>query len=302
MGLLTETVLEKAARFLWTSGRVLEQRRFAHLFGSGTASGVLAALDAYADEEGGYAFGLEPDIRGPLGQPIAVPAALRVLEEAGRMVPERLVPLCDWLAERTDPDGGVPAVLPSLRPFPHPPFMPVADDPRGDLLTTGQIAGPLLRHGTEHPWLRAAERFCRAAIEALEETHPYEAGAVVAFLDGVRDRAWAARQGVRLGSLVREQRIVLLDPEKPGEARPAPGYAPGEFHLPHDYAASPGSVARAWFTDAEMDRSLQHLVAVQEEDGGWPLPWAQWSPATAFEARPGVTLAALLTLRAYGSA
>ncbi|MDX6739217.1 hypothetical protein [Actinocorallia sp. A-T 12471] len=299
MGWLSETVIESAGGFLWTSGRVLEQRRFAYLFGSGTASGVLAALDAYADEEGGYAFGLDPDIRGPEGQPIAVPSALRVLEEIGQAREERLVALCDWLAERADPDGGVPAVLPSLRRYPHPPFMPVADDPRGDLLTTGQIAGPLLRHGVEHPWLRKAEAFCRTAIETLKESHPYEVGAAVAFLDGASDRAWAEGQAARLGELVREQRIVLLDPERPEEARLSPGYGPGELHMPHDYAAFPGSVARAWFSDAEMDLSLRHLQESQEADGGWPIRWVQWSSTTASEARPGVTLAALLTLRAY---
>ena len=99
---------------------------------------------------------------------------------------------------------------------------------------------------------------------------------------------------------MRGQRIVLLDPAHPEDAVIAPGYAPGEYHLPHDYAPNPDSMARAWFTDEEMDRSLDHLVAAQQADGGWPITWAKWSATTEFEARPGVTIRALRTLRAYG--
>jgi hypothetical protein len=296
-----DSMISDAGRFLWTSGRVLEQRRFAFLFGDeDTPGGALAALAAYRAAGGGYAFGLEPDVRGPAAQPISVPSALRVLAEADALDGTRATEICDWLAKNTAADGGVPAVLPSLRPYPHPPWLPIGDEPAGDLLATGQIAGPLLGAGAEHPWLETAAVFCRDAIERLDQTHPYEAEAAIAFLDGTPDRAWAGRQARRLGELVRDQRIVLLDPDHPEEARLAPGYAKGEYHLPHDYAPRPGSVARGWFTDAEVDRSLRHLAGDQRGDGGWPVGWAQWSPTTVAEARPGVTLAALLTLRAYG--
>ncbi len=98
---------------------------------------------------------------------------------------------------------------------------------------------------------------------------------------------------------MRERRLVLLDPAHPGEAPVAPGYAPGEHHLPYDYAPTPDSLARAWFTDQEITRSLDALAANQQEDGGWPIRWAQWAPSTAVESRPGVTLAALAMLRAW---
>jgi hypothetical protein len=80
----------------------------------------------------------------------------------------------------------------------------------------------------------------------------------------------------------------------------APGYAPDEHHFPHDYAKAPGSLARAWFTDEEMARSLDFLAGEQREDGGWPIRWRQWAPGTALECRPMVTIEALRTLRAYG--
>jgi hypothetical protein len=298
--MIDDAVISNAGQFLWMSGRVLEQRRFEFLFGGATGpAGVLAALDAYRSQDGGYAFGLEPDVRGPAAQPICIPSVLRILAETGSLHGGRAAAICDWLAGNTAADGGVPAVLPSLRPYPRPPWLVITDAPAGDLLATGQIAGWLHRAGIEHPWLDTATGFCRHAIEQLEQTHPYEAEAAVVFLDGTPDQAWAAREARRLGDLVRDQRIVLLDPDHPEQARLAPGYAPGEYHLPHDFAPRPDSLARAWFTDAEMDRSLRQLAAGQQDDGGWPISWARWSATSEAEGRPPVTLTALTTLRAY---
>jgi hypothetical protein len=298
--MIHNNMVGSAGRFLWTSGRVLDQRRFEFLLGDeADPAGVLAALDAYRTKDGVYAFGLEPDTRGPAAQPISVPSALRVLEETSSLHGTRALRICDWLAKNTAADGGVPTVLPSLSPYPHPPWLPISDEPAGDLLATGQIAGPLLRAGVEHPWLETAKGFCRDAIEHLDQTHPYEAEAAVVFLDGEPDRAWAGRQAKRVGELVRDQRIVLLDPSHPEQARLSPGYGEGEYHLPHDFAPRPNSLARTWFTSTEMDRSLRHLADNQQEDGGWPISWAQWSPTSEMEARPAATLTALLTLRAY---
>lgn len=115
------------------------------------------------------------------------------------------------------------------------------------------------------------------------------------------DRQRAESLAARLGQLVRDQGL-FLDPAHSDLARLAPGYAPGEFHLAHDYAIRPASAGCAWFTDAELARSLDALAAAQQEDGGWPVTWAQWSPTTASESRPAVTTLALLILRAYDTA
>lgn len=294
-------VLDRAAIFLWTSGRVLEQRRFEVLFGGAPdGAGLVAALAAYRTADGGFAYGLEPDVRGPAPQPLTVASALTVLEDAGELSSPMVTRALDWLASVTGDDGGAPAVLPTLAAYPHPPFVPVDPEPSGTLLATGQILGPALRAGIDHPWLKGAQDFARREVEALNRTHPWDVHAAIAFLDAAPDRTWAREQADRIGTLVRDQRIVLLDPAHPEDAVIAPGYAPGEYHYPHDYAPSPDSLARAWFTDEEMTRSLDHLLAAQDPDGGWPITWAKWSPTTESEARPGVTIKALRTLRAYG--
>ncbi|MFE7748479.1 hypothetical protein [Streptomyces sp. NPDC057428] len=292
--------LARAEQFIWLTARVLEQRRFAHLFLQGSADAVETALAAYRNEDGGYAHALEPDLRGPVSQPLHTAHALSVLDSIDRCGGLRVERICRYLTDVSTKEGALPALLPSQRGYPAAPFIPVVDEPPPELLATGPVVGLLHRNQVWHAWLFRATDFCWAAVEALEGSHPYEIEAAVAFLDGVPDRARAESAAARLGRLVREQQLVVLDPGRSSEYPVSPGYAPGEHHFPYDYARTPGSLARRWFTDDELESALDHLAAEQQEDGGWPVDWRQWAPGTALEGRPIVTLRALRTLRAYG--
>jgi hypothetical protein len=105
------------------------------------------------------------------------------------------------------------------------------------------------------------------------------------------ERERASEAAARVGRRVRAQDLVGRAPE---------GYSAGETHEPHDYAPRPDSLARAWFTDAELETSLDALAAQQREDGGWHPKWAVWTPATGPEWGGRVTLEALEVLEAYG--
>ncbi|GAA3003489.1 hypothetical protein [Streptomyces fulvorobeus] len=292
--------LARAEQFVWLTARVLEQRRFAQEFLGGSADAVETALAAYLNEDGGYGHALEPDLRGPVSQPLHIAHALNVLDSIGRCTGMRVERICRYLTAVSTKEGALPAIHPSQRGYPAAPFIPVVDDPPAELLATGPVVGLLHRNQVWHAWLFRATDFCWASVDALEQSHPYEIQAAVAFLDDVPDRARAETVADRLGRLVRDQGLVVLDPERREDSPVAPGYAPGEHHFPYDFARTPGSLARRWFTDEEVNRSLDHLAAGQQEDGGWPVTWRRWAPGTDLEGRPLVTLRALRTLRAYG--
>lgn len=294
--------LARAKRFIWLTARVLEQHLFAHHFLGGDVAPVERALDAYRNDDGGYGHALEPDLRGPVSQPLHTARALHVLDAVGRCGGRRAEDVCRYLTSVSTADGALPGIHPSQRGYPVAPFVPVVDDPPGELLATGPVVGLLHRNEVWHAWLFRATDFCWQAAESLERSHPYEIEAAVAFLDHAPDRARAEAAAERLGRLVREQRLAALDPDDLDAYPVAAGYAPGEHHFPHDYARTPGSLARAWFTDEEMTRSLHFLSAEQREDGGWPVRWRQWAPGPSLEARSLVTIEALRTLVAYGRA
>ncbi|MFG2297989.1 hypothetical protein [Streptomyces sp. NPDC048603] len=292
--------LARAERFIWLTARVLEQRRFAFHFLGGDPDAVDAALGPYLNPDGGYGHALDPDLRGPLSQPLHAAHALRVLDGLGRCAGQRIERLCSHLTRVSTPEGALPVVFPGPRDYPAAPYHPVLDDPPADLLATGPVVGVLHRNRIWHAWLFRATEFCWERVEAMRRTHPYEVQAAVAFLDGAPDRPRAAAAADRLGRLVRSDGLVVLDPRRSSEFPVAPGYAPGEQLFPYDYARRPESLARGWFTDEELSRSLDFLAERQQGDGGWPVLRRTWAPGSTLERRPIATLEALLTLRAYG--
>jgi hypothetical protein len=279
---------------------VLEQRLFAYHFLNDGPDPVETALDAYRNADGGYGHALDPDLRGPVSQPLHTAHALRVLDAVGRCGGQRVERVCRYLTSVSTPDGALPAVTPAQRGYPAAPFMKVLDAPPSALLTTGPVVGLLHRNEVWHAWLFRATDFCWQAVESLRMSHPREIQAALTFLDSAPDRSRAEANADRLGRLVREQALAVLEPSHLDAFPVSPGYAPAEHHFPHDYAKTPDSLARAWFTDDEMSRSLDFLAAEQQEDAGWPTRRHQWTPTTALEARPMATIQALQTLRAYG--
>lgn len=286
---------------IWLNARLLERHRYAYLFNGASPEGALAALLPYQNPDGGFGHALEPDIRGAESQPLHVHFALLVLDELGRCSSDVVVRLADYLDRVAAPNGAVAAALPGFQHAPHPPWMD-ADGaaPPASLLPTAGIAGLLHKNGVAHPWLDRATAFCWQAIAQLEETHPYEVQHCLGFLDQVPDRPRAEREAARLGRLVREQRLVVRNPDAPDEARLSPGYAAGELHTPLDYAPHPSGLARHWFTDEEIVRHLDALAARQEPDGGWSPNWRAWNTATTVEWRGALTILALWILQAYG--
>lgn len=278
---MNETIA-RAAHAIWSGARVLEQRRFEHRYGAGDAAAVLQALDSYRTADGGYGYALEPDGRGPVSQPPHIWAALEVLEELDAVDPA----ICDHLQTLTAADGGLPLALPSLEPYPRAPWWGI--EPGGSLIATAQVVSRL--RGVEHPWVERARELCWAQVDAIGATHPYEAEAAVVFLDSIGG-ARAEAAAARIGALVREQGLIGVAPE---------GYAADEVHHPHDFAPRPDSLARGWFSDAELDASLDGLAAEQGDDGGWHAKWSIWTPATAAEWSGVLTLRALAILNAYG--
>ena len=80
--------LSAAAGFTATHARLLDRRRFDLLIGEGdgraAADAVLAAVEAYRNPDGGYGWGLEPDLRSRTSQPGRALHALEAFADAAR--------------------------------------------------------------------------------------------------------------------------------------------------------------------------------------------------------------------------
>lgn len=279
-----------AADFMATHARVLDRRRFELLDGRTDPTAALAALDAYRNTDGGYGWGLEPDLRSSESQPGAALHAFEVFEEIAPSTAAQATALCDWLESVSLPDGGLPFVLPLGTPAGSAPWWQAADSSASSLQITAAVVAAAQRvaaHDPDvaaHPWLERATRFCLSAIEAIDQApHAYVLAFSVRFLDAVyHSRPEAA-------DLLREVgKHVPAD----GRMRVQGGTAE-EMLRPLDLAPYPDRPARELFTTEVISADLDRLAALQQDDGGWIVDYLKISPAGALDWRGAATVRAI---------
>ncbi|RNL86648.1 prenyltransferase [Halostreptopolyspora alba] len=284
---MSSDTLHAAEHFVMRNARLIDRHRFAFHFQSGPAEPIRTVLDAYRNVDGGYGNGLDPDLRGHGSQPVAVEFALRYLDEIGTMPQPLLNGICTYLNTVTDDKGGVPCVLPSARHTEAAPWWREYTDFRGSLNPTATITGLLHKNHVSHPWRDHATAFCWSQLAAMNWTTPSEAIAVCTFLQHVPERTRALRELDRIAPMI----TAVIEPDPT---------ATGHVRKPLDIAPHPDHIATRLFTDSQIHAHLDALQRTQQDDGGWPLTWDNWTESTTPEWRGIVTLRRLLTLRAHG--
>ena len=285
--------LRAASSFMATHGRLLDRRRLQVLLGEAEPRDAFAALDAYRNNDGGYGYGLEPDLRAAESQPAAAMHALEVFAENAVVTP-RGVELCDWLAAHSLADGGLPFALPVSDPSGCAPFWAHADSTVSSLQVTSQVVANALlvaRHDpgvAAHPWLARATAYCLEAIRNVDATpHAYELSFALRFLDAAADTTPEA-----LALLEHLGRFVPAD-----GCIPVEGGREDEMLRPLDIAPHGGRPVRALFTSEVIDTDLERLAALQQPDGGWVVDYESFSPLAALEWRGYATVRAVEILR-----
>jgi hypothetical protein len=289
--------LSTAADFLAGSARVLDRRRFELLFGAGTPGAVLAAVDGYRNPDGGYGWGLEPDLRSRTSQPGGALHAFEVFADLVPVRTGRAVELCDWLASVSLSDRGLPFALPVPDPAACAPFWATADPTESSLQITAVVAAAAHRVAAadavvaDHPWLTRATDYCLAAVGDLgSEPHAM----VLAFAAQLLDAAAPTTPGAA-------DLVDVLRRHVPADGLlHVAGGAEDEFMRPLDFAPLPGGPARSLFGPGVVEAELERLADAQQPDGGWPVDFASYSPAAALEWRGHRTVQALVLLRANG--
>jgi hypothetical protein len=279
-----------AADFMATHARVLDRRRFELRHGEAGPDAVLAALDGYRNPDGGYGWGLEPDLRSPESQPGAAHHAFEVFEDVAPATSPHAVALCDWLDSVSRPDGGLPFALPLGMSAGSGPWWKTADTTESSLQITavvGAAAHRVAAHDPDvaaHPWLERATRYCLSAIEAMDEA-PF--AYALAFSVGLLDAAHEAYP--EAAGLLRD--LGRHVPED-GKVR-VRGGTENEMLHPLDLAPYPGRPARDLFSPEVISADLDRLAAQQQDDGGWIVDFLEISPAGSLEWRGYMTVRAL---------
>ena len=287
--------LAKASEFMRTHARLLDRRRFELLWSDGSPDAVLAALSAYRNPDGGFGYGLEPDLRSATSQPGAALHAFEVLAEIGSETSETAVRLCDWADAVSFEDGSLPFAFAMDDGGGSAPFWTSADEAEPSLWMTSAVCGPAHRVAdhdpavAEHPWLAKATDYCLAHTAALREP-PFAIAFmfILQFLDASHDRRpESARELARLGAMLPASGTL-----------PVPGGSEGEQLSPLDLSPLPERPLRAVFSPEAIAADRHRVEEEQQEDGGWLVDFASYSPQAELEWRGYRTVWALSALGA----
>jgi hypothetical protein len=288
--------LETAARFMAGGARNLDRRRLGVVAGGAPPDGALTALAAYRNPDGGYGWGLEPDLRSASSQPGPALHAFEVFEDIAPATSPDAVALCDWLGSVTLADGGLPFALPIEDTAGSAPFWVDADPERSSLQITSIVAANAHRVAAadravaEHPWLARATDYCFEAIEAIEQPAAMELAFSVRFCDAAAAREPRARELLaRLVEHIPDNGVV-----------PVTGGIEGEAMRPLDFSPLPGHPSRELLSADVVSTDLDRLDSEQREDGGWEVDFASYSPAGALEWRGHATVRAVTILKRNG--
>ncbi len=282
---------EAGREFIYREGRVLETRLLACQFEGAPAAGVIDALRAYQNDDGGFGHGLEPDKRCPASLPIDVESALLPMVAVGQGDAVMLNRACEFLARVADEvaaGGGVPLATPAIEGYPRAEhwtdwtYLP-------GLNPTAGLVGRLRQLGVEHPWVSRAADYCWAELEAEELPEDgHTLGEILIFLDQNPERERAERIAQAVASRLPQASHFRWDPLQEE-------YGITPLHL----APAPDSRWAALFAESQIDAHLDRLISQQQPDGGWPISWEPPSEAAILEWRGIETLRALRTLTAY---
>ncbi|WP_426561157.1 hypothetical protein ACPPVT_13775 [Angustibacter sp. McL0619] len=291
---MTRDVLGDGRAFLDREARLIERRLAGVLFDRAEPDGVIDAVRAYRNADGGFGHGLEPDKRCPASLPIDVECALEILWQAGAAgsaapaIHDLVVGARDWLDSVAEIDGAVPLAFPVIEQYPRADHWTDWTYAPG-LNPTAGLAGRLHRLGVTHGWLDRATDWCWQQLESVFDEDAHALGEVLLFLAHVPDQARAQRVSEQVPAWLAQARWYRED-----AADSEYGVTP--LHL----APAPTSRWRSLFDDRTVEGHLDRLARDQQEDGGWPITWEPPSVASAQEWRGIETLRALRTLEVYG--
>ena len=294
-----------ARAFLCERARPLERRAFETDFEGAPSWPVFDELAHFQNPDGGFGHGLEPDALTGASGALATSVALHRLAEAGASADHPMVAAAvAYLQQTIDPTTRTWRIVPeATAEAPHAPwwaqdglekrFHGFTLNPKADIVALLYTLGPAADEG----WLDALAEDVVREVEgrAAAGLEMHDMINVVHLLDAPH-----------LSPALRRRLLELIVPV----AQESVGHGPEDWVgyglKPLALAPRPDAALAPALAGA-VDAHLDHLVAVQADDGAW---WPQWSwgdgvfPDAWADSRLAwagmLTLDALRQLHAYG--
>jgi len=279
---------EKAANFIWRNGRLLERKIFEYSFGGGSKSGVLAAIKAYQNEDGGFGHALEPDVRTPESQPLYVEFGLRTLYDTKIRDSELAYQVCEYVLRHADLNEGIATITASSGSFPRAAHWNHPSSEQASFSRLTGLIGLLIWQGIKHPWLDQAVESCLHDISSKSYGDSHTILNAFCLLESLPQTDEIKKLYAKLSDDLFRADFFRLE-----------ALSKAYGLTPLDFSPTSDSYCRRIFSDQTIQDHLAALESQQEEDGGWQIQWEPPSEMARLEWRAYKTLNSLLTLKSY---
>jgi hypothetical protein len=272
-------MVERAREFVHAHGRDIDQARFDYHFGGLPLEQLLAVLGRYQNGDGGFGNGLEPDIGAPDSNPFATELALEYCMQAAAPRDHPLLTKAVAHLEETQGEDGCWRFAPAVSEHPLAPWFQGWEWPN---LNPACTIDGLLRElglGSRRLHERVEQLFAqRQSVADLAGDDFYGARPYAYYF--LPEWEHPRRELYRGGVL-----WWLIRGHVAGTIADA-----GHFFA---YVRSPHTFFGRHLPAEIIAAELERMLAEQQEDGGWPSPYApHW--------RGPITVGNLLTLQAFG--
>lgn len=306
MNMLSQRAFDQAKEYIHRCGRTLDQARFAFHFADGSARDVIAALDAYQNDDGGFGHALEPDMRTVASSAIAIQQGFNILREVGASTDEPTVhKAIAFLLNTLDQEKlRWPIVPAAVEDAPHAPWWTYAkiEENFGGFLANPRAA--LIGFLCEHQALVPTELLTKLLEAQMDHFSAQATAQEIEMHDLYCYITLATSPNLP------EQHRQTLTATLTHIAQTTVSTDAADFTkyqlLPLDIAPTPDALLASAVKRGAVDAQLDWLLDTQLEDGSWALPWSwdfvdkdAWAQAER-DWKGHIAVNRLRTLAAYG--
>lgn len=271
---------EKARAFMYRNARPLELALWQHRFEGGSVENVYRALSAYQNEDGGFGHGLEADNWNPHSSPLTTQTAVDILFQldtpVGHPIAEGILRYLDSGKDFDAAHRQWPGSIPSNNDYPRAVWWTYEGKESFDYNPTAALSAFILHYAPKASALyEKGLSIAREAVAWYLAREPFaEKHVVFLFL-----RLAKYAQGHDVPGLdALAERLHMIAPMC--VCSDLSKYGVEYVDRPTDLIDGPES---PYYPDiAETaDAECRFLIASQQEDGAWPVPWKWWTEYTA---------------------
>ena len=277
MQTLSTQSFEEIRRWMHRNARPLDLARWRYHFENGSKDGVLHALAAYQNEDGGFGHGLEPDNWNPGSSPFTTGSAIDIFRELDIRDPQHpMVEKALGYLYSTEcfPGMGWPFTVPTNSDHPHAPWWAYSpeNNAQNGFHASGNLAGYILRCADrEGPLYHKALSIAEAMVHKLRTagtTDIHEIGANGMLLRDILASGVAQRfDGDELRARLCEMVSECIE-RNPG------GWATYSMRPSH-FIDSPENLFYAGNEDV-LAAELDYIIGTRHPGGVWDIYWS-WS-------------------------